>query len=88
LCKTAVLKKKLLKPVMLNYIKCCTKIKENRCSLYVNKKKVINYRSICDNKVALIKTRLSKVNLSSAFFVKDLKKKSLKNLIKHINNHN
>jgi hypothetical protein len=50
-----VLKKKLLKPVMLNYIKCHTKIKENRCDLYTNKKKMINHRSICDNRIALTK---------------------------------
>jgi hypothetical protein len=81
-------KKKLFKLVMLNYIKYYTKIKKNRYSLYANKKKIIDYRDICDNKVALIKTCLYKVNLSLAFFVKGLKKKPLKNLIKYTNNYN
>jgi hypothetical protein len=81
-------KKELLKLVMLNYIKCHTKIKKNRCGLYINKKKVINYCNICDNKVALIKTCLYKIDLSLAFFVKGLKKELFKDFIKHINNYN
>jgi hypothetical protein len=81
-----MLKKELLKPVVLNYIKCCTEIKENRCGLYTSKEKVIDYYSICDNRVAFIKTRLCKVDLSLAFFVKGFKKEPLKDLIKHINN--
>jgi hypothetical protein len=84
--KAATLKKELLKPVMLNYIKYHTKIKENRYSLYTNKKKVINYYGIYDNGVAFIKTCLYKVDLSLAFFVKGLKKEPLKNLTKHTNN--
>jgi hypothetical protein len=83
-----VLKKKLLKLVVLDYIKCCTKIKENRCGLYISKKEVINYYSIYNNRVTFIKTCLNKVNLSLAFSVKGLKKKSLKNLIKHTDNYN
>jgi hypothetical protein len=83
-----VLKKELLKLVILNYIKYHTKIKKNRRGSHTNKKKVINYYSICDNKVALVKTCLSRVDLSPAFFIKSLKKKLLKDLIKHINNYN
>jgi hypothetical protein len=83
-----MLKKKLLKPVILDYIKCYTKIKENRRGLYTNKEKIINHCSICDNRVALTKTCLYKVDLSLAFFVKGFKKKLLKNLIKYINNYN
>ena len=79
MCKAAAFKKELLKLVVLNYIKCYTKIKENRCSLYVNSKKVINHRGICDNRVAFTKTYLCKVDSSLAFFVKGLKKKPLKN---------
>jgi hypothetical protein len=86
--KVATLKKELLKPVMLNYIKYYTEIKKNRCGLYVSKEKVINYRSICDNRIALTKTRLRKVDLSLAFFVKSLKKEPLKNLTKHTNDYN
>jgi hypothetical protein len=86
--KAAVLKEELLKPVMLNYIKCRTKIKENRCGLYASKKEVINHRGIYNNRVALIKTCLCKIDLSLAFFVKGLKKKLLKDLIEHTNNHN
>jgi hypothetical protein len=81
-----VLKEELLKLVMLNYIKYYTEIKENRCGLYTNKKKVIDYRDICDNKVTLTKTRLCEVDLSLAFFVKGLKEKLLKDLTKHTNN--
>jgi hypothetical protein len=73
---------------VLNYIKCHIKIKENYCGLYISEEKVINYCSICDNKVAFTKTCLYKVDLSLAFFVKGLKKKPLKDLIKHINNCN
>jgi hypothetical protein len=83
-----VLKKELLKLGVLDYIKYYIKIKENCCGLYVNKEKVINHSSICNNKVALTKTYLSKIDLSLAFFVKSLKKKSLKDFIKHINNYN
>jgi hypothetical protein len=81
-----VLEKELLKLVILNHIKYYTKIKENRRGSHAGEEKVINYRSICDNRVALIKTRLCKVDSSLAFFIKGLKKKLLKNLIKHINN--
>jgi hypothetical protein len=88
LCEAAVLEKELLKPVMLNYIKYHTKIKENRRGLYASKEKVIDHRSICDNRVAFTKTRLCKVDLSLAFFVKGLKKEPLKNLIEHTDNHN
>jgi hypothetical protein len=84
--EAAALKEELLKLVVLNYIKCRTKIEENRCGLYISEKKVINYYNICDNRVALTKTCLCKVDLSLAFFVKGLKKEPLKDLIKHINN--
>jgi hypothetical protein len=86
--RAAALEKKLLKLVMLNYIKYYTKIKENRRGLYTSKKKIINYYGICDNKIALIKTCLRKVDLSLAFFVKGFKKKLLKDLTEHINNYN
>jgi hypothetical protein len=88
LYETAALKKKLLKPVVFNYIKYRTKIKKNRCSLYINKKEVINHCGIYDNRVASTKTCLCKVNLSLAFFVKGLKKEPLKNLIKYTDNYN
>jgi hypothetical protein len=84
--RAAALKKELLKPVILDYIKCRTKIKKNRCDLYAGKEKVIDHRGICNNKVALTKTCLRKVDLSLAFFVKGLKKELLKDLIKHTNN--
>jgi hypothetical protein len=71
---------------MLNYIKCHTKIKKNCRGLYASKKEIINHRGICDNKVAFTKTYLHKVNLSLASFVKGLKEKPLKDLLKHINN--
>jgi hypothetical protein len=86
--KTAALKEKLFKPIMLNYIKYHTKIKENRCGLYANKEKIINYHSICDNRVTFTKTCLYKVDLSLASFVKSLKKKLFKDLIKYTNNCN
>jgi hypothetical protein len=88
LCEAAALEEKLLKPVMLNYIKYCTKIKKNRCGLYTSEEKVIDHRGICDNRVALIKTCLCKVDLSLAFFVKGLKEKPLKDLIEYVNNCN
>jgi hypothetical protein len=88
LCKAAILKKKLLKPVVLNYIKYYIKIKENRYGLYANKEEIINHHSIYNNRVAFIKTRLRKVDLTLAFFVKNLKKKLLKDLIEHTNNYN
>jgi hypothetical protein len=81
-----MLKKELLKPVVFNYIKYRTKIKKNRCGLYTNKKKMINYRSICNNRVTFTKTCLYKVDLSLAFFVKSLKKELLKDLTEYINN--
>jgi hypothetical protein len=84
--EAAVFKKKLLKLVILNYIKYYTKIKENRCGLYASEKKVIDHSSICDNKVTFIKTCLYKVDLSLAFFVKGFKEKPLKDLIKYTNN--
>jgi hypothetical protein len=86
--EAAALKEELLKPVVLNYIKYRTKIKENRRGLYAGRKKVMDYHSICDNKVALMKTCLHKVDLSLAFFVKGLEKKLLKNLIEHTNDYN
>jgi hypothetical protein len=79
----AVLKEELLKPVVLNYIKCHTKIKENRCGLYVSGEEVINYRGICDNRVAFTKTRLCGVDLSPASFVEGLKEEPLKDLTEH-----
>jgi hypothetical protein len=84
--KTATFKKELLKPVMLNYIKYHIKIKKNGRGLYTNKKKVIDHSSIYNNRVALTKTCLRKIDLSLAFFVKGLKKEPLKNLIKYTNN--
>jgi hypothetical protein len=81
-----VLKKELLKPVVLNYIKYYIKIKENRYSLYASKEEIIDYCDICDNKVAFTKTCLCRVDSSLAFFVKGLKKELLKDLIKHIDN--
>jgi hypothetical protein len=83
-----VFKKELLKSVVLNYIKYYIKIKENRRGSHINKKKVIDYHSIYNNKVALTKTCLHKVDLSLASFVKSLKKKLLKDLTKHTNNSN
>jgi hypothetical protein len=83
-----VLKKELLKPVMLNYIKYCIKIKENRCGLYASREEVINHRGICDDRVALTKTCLHKVDLNLVFFVKGFKKKPLKDLIEYVNNRN
>jgi hypothetical protein len=86
--EAAALKKELLKLVVLNYIKYYTKIEENRRGSHANKKEIIDYCGICDNRVALTKTRLCKVDLSLAFFVKGLKKKPLKNLIEYANNRN
>jgi hypothetical protein len=88
LYKTAALKKELFKPVVLNYIKYYIEIKKNCCGLYASKKEVINHYNICDNRVAFIKTCLSKVDLSLAFFIKSLKKRPLKDFITHINNYN
>jgi hypothetical protein len=79
-----VLKEELLKPVVLNYIKCYIKIKENRCGLYAGKEEVIDYRGICDNRVALTKTCLYRVDLSLVFFVKGLKEELLKNLMEYV----
>jgi hypothetical protein len=86
--EAAVLTKELLKLVMLNYIKYHTKTKENRRGLYTNKKKVINHRSICDNKVTLTKTCLRRVDLSLASFVKSLKKEPFKDLTEYTDNNN
>jgi hypothetical protein len=86
--EAATLKEELLKLVVLNYIKCCTKIKKNRCGLYASEKKIIDHRSICDDRVALTKTCLHRVDLSLASFVKGLKEKPLKNLTEHTDNHN
>jgi hypothetical protein len=83
--KVAALEEELLELVVLNYIKCRTEIKENRRGSYASKKKVIDHRGICDNRVALTKTCLCKVDLSLAFFVKGLKKKPLKDLTEHTN---
>jgi hypothetical protein len=81
-----VLKEELLKPGVLNYIKCRTKIEENRYGLHASEKKVIDYSGIYNNRVASTKTCLSKVDSSLAFFVKGLKEKLLKDLMKYTNN--
>jgi hypothetical protein len=86
--EAAALEKELLKPVVLDYIKCCTEIKKNRCGSYASEEKVIDYYSICDNRVALTKTRLCRVNSSLAFFVKGFKEKPFKDLTEHANNYN
>jgi hypothetical protein len=72
---------------VLDYIKYYTKIKENRRGLYAGKEKVIDYYSIYNNRVALIKTCLRRVDSSLVFFVKGFKKEPLKDLMEHTNNY-